>query len=242
MACDKCEVWQHVACLNLSPGTENKEFVCDRCLYRERTGNLPVGSEQPPVPTTLNPKITIKLKLPSTNNSGAFNSPIRLKVPDSRNESNPLPPSPQRSPSTVDGHKQHPPQMPDTPPSPPSAHENSQQPDLETPAAADTYRVNGSTELPPLQVADGGFQSDNSMMSRNPCLRLEQEKPVVAESKEELKPEKPQALDFPDQKQLEPLVIETKPNGVMVGEEERLEKGSLPLGSTEAPAGSTLVS
>jgi len=95
VACDKCEVWQHVACLNLSPGTENKEFICERCLYREEHPvSLPPaeGAQS----TSINPKITIKLKLPTVHYE---DSPIRV-VPSPRTKSDILPLSPRRSPNT----------------------------------------------------------------------------------------------------------------------------------------------
>ena len=152
MACDKCEVWQHVACLNLSPGTENKEFVCERCLYREEHPvNLPPaeGTQSPaPAPAPKSPKITIKLKLPTVHYE---DSPIRV-APGPRTKSDILPLSPRRSPNTKAVQEQPSSNKLDAPslnlavsngnpPIQPQAHD--------PPATDGVNRANGSTDAPP---------------------------------------------------------------------------------------------
>ncbi|RPB28259.1 hypothetical protein L211DRAFT_370064 [Terfezia boudieri ATCC MYA-4762] len=154
VACDKCEVWQHVACLNLSPGTENKEFVCERCLHREEHPvSLPSAEvAQSPAPASISPKITIKLKLPTVHYE---DSPIRV-VPGPRIKSDILPLSPRRSPNTKDV-QEHPssnkldalnlPVSNDHPPLHAQAHD--------APATDGVNQANGSTDALPPQEADG---------------------------------------------------------------------------------------
>lgn len=152
VACDKCEVWQHVACLNLSPGTENKEFICERCLYREKTESLPIRVEQPLAPLSESPKITIKLKLPAAQYQ---DSPIRVAVPAPKHKPEILPLSPRRSPNTMGGQEEDP--QSEGSSLPPQNHivsdisPTQQLPDLGTPAADDGHRANGGVgALPPL--------------------------------------------------------------------------------------------
>ncbi|KAK6510362.1 hypothetical protein TWF506_009474 [Arthrobotrys conoides] len=43
IACDRCGVWQHTACLNVPTSVaEESEFICDRCRDKERAAMSPV--------------------------------------------------------------------------------------------------------------------------------------------------------------------------------------------------------
>ncbi|KAF8418026.1 hypothetical protein EV426DRAFT_539875 [Tirmania nivea] len=156
VACDKCEVWQHVACLNLSPGTENKEFVCERCLYREEhpVSLPPAEGAQSPAAASISPKITIKLKLPTVHYE---DSPIRV-VPGSRTKPDILPLSPRRSPNTKVIQEQPSPNKLHAP-SPnltvSNGHPPLQRRAHDHPATDGVDRANGSTDAPRSQGAEG---------------------------------------------------------------------------------------
>lgn len=168
MACDKCEVWQHVACLNLPPGTENKEFVCERCLYREEhpVSLPPAGGAQPPAPASISPKITIKLKLPTVHYE---DSPIRV-APVPRAKTDILPLSPRRSPNTNAIQEQPSSNKLDSPPlrlTVSSSHPPLQPQTHDPPATDDVNRASGSTDVPPPQQdAEGAHTPANPVIPK----------------------------------------------------------------------------
>ncbi|KAA8908490.1 hypothetical protein FN846DRAFT_945384, partial [Sphaerosporella brunnea] len=48
IACDSCDVWQHLKCQNLPPGGEEKEFICDLCRKNSKQAD-----GQPPSPSVI---------------------------------------------------------------------------------------------------------------------------------------------------------------------------------------------
>lgn len=58
IACDSCDVWQHLSCQRLPPGGENGDFICDLCKRYKQSQEGPKGPDGQP----LSPQI-IKIRI-----------------------------------------------------------------------------------------------------------------------------------------------------------------------------------
>ncbi|KAF8474693.1 hypothetical protein BDZ91DRAFT_788982 [Kalaharituber pfeilii] len=169
VACDKCEIWQHVACLKLPPGSENKEFICDRCQRRATASSL--GAGQPQSLSPISPRITIKLKVPQAQHHDVPQIRLKLNVPTEKPKTtNILPLSPRSSseqqaenkpntllPPTHSSSSTNPPQSSSPSPPPPSPPPPPPQTDLDSHVANSSNDIPapGTTEKPPSPLSNG---------------------------------------------------------------------------------------
>jgi len=107
IACDSCDVWQHLACQKLPPGTVGKEefeFICSLCKKYRASASFPPGPDgKPPSPQIIKlrvgPPSPVKTKPPAGPIFG--NAAGASVLSENRNGHPHLPPvAPQASPDT----------------------------------------------------------------------------------------------------------------------------------------------
>jgi hypothetical protein len=79
IACDSCDVWQHLECQKLPPGGEDDEFICDLCRRYRKSAEGPVGPDGlPPSPQI----IKLRVGPPSPEKARTpFDSPAKVQSP-----------------------------------------------------------------------------------------------------------------------------------------------------------------
>lgn len=59
IACDSCDVWQHLKCQHLAPGGEKDDFICDMCS-RYRQGEKGLGQSPQIIKLRVSPLSPVK--------------------------------------------------------------------------------------------------------------------------------------------------------------------------------------